>query len=563
MLAAIRSYLVSACLFFAFSPVSAEIIVESLQDKATYVNRVGFRVKLEEGFRYEARLDGRLVAPQFWQFATQGYHQFVVTRTNIETSDLEMRSYRFVVQDAVRGNSEWGLRPWTPHPLVDSSDAEFQNAQVELTYPKSIPKNISLPIIAWIRDDGGQARRVNGTIALGENSPKMTIRRGVGSTRIQLDLASSQVSATAKIAGLKANWTVKQESDPDWVRVSGTIAENTIWEAHSRILVEGNLLILPETSLTIEAGVVMAMAGGVDITVAGSLHVEGTPDEPTLITPLNEDEPWGGFLLMNEPATANIAHTIITGSGAHRTWYFANRGNRSHRPEQAAFHFGRGTTGHFDHVYLIENAGQALHGENASITIDHSLVQKCQTVGQFNEGAVTIRSSAFIEFPVEDAQFVDGDNDGFYFTFGTHQISDSLIGWTKDDGIDAGGNDPGQVTVERCWIESCFHEGMALSGKDKIVSVKDTVFLNNGQGVEAGYLSPRVNVADSLFTSNLVGLRFGDNYFREHSGSLTASGSISVFNDRDVWGLTANLWAEDLSKMTIEGNIFSDVPESF
>jgi hypothetical protein len=563
MLPAIRLYLIFACLFFALSSVRAEIIVESLQDKATYVNRVGFRVKLEEGFQFEARLDGRLVAPQFWQFATQGYHQFIVTKTHIESKEVETRSYRFVVQDAVRGNSEWGLRPWTPHPMVHSSEAEFQESKLELIYPKSIPKGIPFPIIAWIRGDGGQAQRVNGMIDLGMSDDEMTIRRGVGSTRIQLNPASSQISSTAAIAGLEADWSVEQEIDPDWVRVSGTISEDTVWEAHSRILVEGNLLILPNTTLTIEAGVVMAIAGGVDITVAGSLRVEGTPNDPTLITPLTENQPWGGFLLMNEPATANIAHTIITGSGAHRTWYFANRGHRSHRPEQAAFHFDSGTIGHFDHVYLIENAGQALHGENASITLEHSLVQKCQTVGQFNEGAVTVRSSAFIEFPVEDDQFVDGDNDAFYFTFGTHEISDSLIGWTKDDGIDAGGNDPGQVTVERCWIESCFHEGMALSGTDKIVSVKDSVFLNNGQGVEAGYLSPRVNVSDSLFTSNLVGLRFGDNYFRQHSGSLTASGTISVFNERDVWGLTANLWAEDLSKMTIEGNHFSSVSENF
>ena len=563
MLAAIRLYLLSACLFYGLLLVNAEIIVESLQNKATYVDRVGFRIQLEEGFQYEALLDGRQVAPQFWVFATQGYHQFVVTKTHIETNESESRSYSFVVQDSIRRNSEWGLRPWTPHPLIDSSVAEFQEAQLELIYPKSIPKSISLPIIAWIRDGGGQARRVNGTVDLGESGSEITIRRGVGSTRIPLPPTIPQVSATAEISGIQAKWSVTQEVDPDWIRVSGTIAEDTIWEAHSRILVDGNLLILPETHLTIKAGVVMAIAGGVDITVAGSLRVEGTPNDPTLITPFNEDQPWGGFLLMNEPATVNVAHTIITGSGAHRTWYFANRGNRSHRSEQAAFHFASGTTGHFDHVYLIENAGQALHGENATITIEHSLVQKCQTVGQFNEGAVTIRSSAFIEFPIEDTQFVDGDNDAFYFTFGTHQISDSLIGWTKDDGIDAGGNDPGQVTVERCWFESCFHEGMALSGKGKIVIVRDSVFLNNGQGVEAGYLSPRVSVSDSLFTSNLVGLRFGDNYFREHSGSLAASGSISVFNERDVWGLTANLWAEDFSKMTIEGNHFSSVSENF
>ena len=558
MLTAIRSFLVFTSLFCVLGLLRAEIIVNGLRDKATYVNLVGYRVKLEEGFRYDAWLDDRRVAPQFWQFASQGYHQFRVSRTHIETQNLEMRTYRFVVQDSVRGNSEWGLRPWTPHPLVDSSIAEFQDARLELIYPKSIPKGIPLPIIAWIRGEEEQARRVNGRIDLGGHFPQLTLRRGVGSARIALDPANTESTSKASIANIELDWAITQEIDPVWRQVSGTITEDTTWGAHSRILIEQDLLVLPKANLTINEGAVIAIAAGVDIVVTGSLNINGTSDNPTLITPLNEGQLWGGFVLREASANANLKHTIITGSGAHKTWYFANRGNRSHRPEQSAFHFGSGTTGIFDHVYMIENAGQALHGENATITLDHSLVQKCQTVGQFNEGAVTVRSSAFIEFPIEDDQFVDGDNDGFYFTFGTHHISDSLIGWTKDDGIDAGGNDPGQVTVERCWFESCFHEGMALSGTDKIVTVKNSVFLNNGQGVEVGYLSPKVTVSDSLFTSNLIGLRFGDNYFREHTGSLAASGSISIFNERDVWGLTANLWDEDLSRMTIEGNVFSD-----
>ncbi|GIT77924.1 MAG: hypothetical protein Ct9H300mP32_3060 [Verrucomicrobiota bacterium] len=32
-----------------------------------------------------------------------------------------------------------------------------------------------------------------------------------------------------------------------------------------------------------------------------------------------------------------------------------------------------------------------------------------------------------------------------------------------------------------CWIESCFHEGLALSGADKIVRVLDSVIINWGR----------------------------------------------------------------------------------
>lgn len=533
----------------------AEISVQSLSDKATYIDRVGFRVQIEEDYSYQATLDGQSVAPQFWHFAGPGYHQFRVVRTHSESQESESRLYRFVVQDSVRGNSEWGLAPWTPRPLIPSASTEFEGAHIELVYPKSLPKGMPLPLSAWIKQPDGEVRRVNGELDWAWQGERTVIRRGVGSLLLSLESTQGTVSGRASIADLSVPWEIQIEETTDWIQLSGTIETNLQLERQARVLVAQDLTIPANTTLTIQAGTILAFSPNVSVTVDGSLVVKGEASDPVLMAPRAENELWGGFYFRTLKATAHIEHAIVTGSGSHKTWFFANRGGRSHRPEQAAFNFWRGTSGTLSHVQIIDNTGQALHGEDATIELDHCLIQRCQTVGQFNEGSVSIESSALIEFPTDSPEFVDGDNDALYFTFGDHSIRNTLIGWTKDDGIDAGGNDPGTVHVENCWIESCFHEGMALSGTQKIVNVSGTVFINNGQGVEAGYLSPKVTVTDSLFTGNSVGLRFGDNYFREHSGSLDATRSISIFNHRDIWGLTANLWDEDLRNLKATENL--------
>ena len=79
-------------------------------------------------------------------------------------------------------------------------------------------------------------------------------------------------------------------------------------------------------------------------------------------------------------------------------------------------------------LLFIDNAGQAFHGETSQLTLDRCVVQRCQTVGQFNGGSVTIRDSALLDFPSDSDTFEDGDNDALYFTLGEHEITGTLIG---------------------------------------------------------------------------------------------------------------------------------------
>ncbi|MHC4205688.1 MAG: hypothetical protein ACYSTT_13625, partial [Planctomycetota bacterium] len=191
------------------------------------------------------------------------------------------------------------------------------------------------------------------------------------------------------------------------------------------------------------------------------------------------------------------------------------------------------------------------------------LVQKCTTLGQFNGGSVTLEGCALIEFPSADDSYFDGDNDVMYLTKGTHSLTDCLVGWALDDGIDAGGSSAGILTVDRCWFESCYHEGMALSGP-KDIFINDSVFLNCGQGIECGYNAPDVNAVNCLCTSNMVGARFGDNYdWNYDNGFLTVADSFLLFNNRDIWGRAWDNWEVHLDQMDIRGNYLSAVNANY
>jgi hypothetical protein len=141
-------------------------------------------------------------------------------------------------------------------------------------------------------------------------------------------------------------------------------------------------------------------------------------------------------------------------------------------------------------------------------------------------------------------------------------VRDSLIGWAKDDGLDAGsGAGAGTVLVSNCWFESCFHEALARSGGGRVGNTHKSVILNCGQGVEAGFSStvnsPLVLADGILCLGNAVGARFGDNYPWSYAGFLRVTNSMLLYNRRDVWGMNWQDWSYRASQMDVRGNYLS------
>jgi hypothetical protein len=105
-------------------------------------------------------------------------------------------------------------------------------------------------------------------------------------------------------------------------------------------------------------------------------------------------------------------------------------------------------------------------------------------------------------------------------------ITDTTFAVGEDDAIDHNG---AEVRVERVWIESFFHEGIAAS-KGHRIRILDTVVKGCDQGIESGYGSPEVVVERCLVTGNRLGLRWGDSYDWGSEGTLTVTSSIVAGN---------------------------------
>jgi hypothetical protein len=273
--------------------------------------------------------------------------------------------------------------------------------------------------------------------------------------------------------------------------------------------------------------------------------------------PAEGTAPWGGFLVRGDGARVEASGAMFTGSGANANWFEENPGYAVHRKEQALFLID-GAEVALTNCFAMRHAGQFGHGKDARLTLDGCLVQRFVTGGEYNGGAVRIYRSALIEFPEDSAAFDDADNDAIYFTTGTHEIRDTLIGWAKDDGIDHGSGGAGTMAVSNCWVEACFHEAFAWSGEGRVARMAGNVCLNSGQGIEAGYStgaeSPRVHVARCLSVGNLSGVRFGDNYDWTYHGYLEVTNSYLLFNYRDVFGFNWDDWSYRAAQMDVHDN---------
>lgn len=535
------------------------IEVSGLTTQTVYTSQARFQIVPAAGYNDLPTLNGQSVSTGEWVTVDlPDYYELKVLREPSGGGAAEELTVQFIVRDPARGNSEWGLRPWTPGPVIDGAAEEFVGAQLRLLAPAAWPADLDLPMVAWVETESGGPVRANGRLAADGFAP-LQIRRGVGSVISPGSTEAGTRTWAPLLHDLTISRTIEIESETTWIPVGGVLASSTDWPVGSRIDVTGDLTVPAGGSLTIGAGAVVRMAADVEWHIDGALTINGTAEEPVVLTPTSAATPWGGITCRAATSRVTMRQTILTGSGADPNWFDNNPGSgSSHRHEQPALYLGAGARAELEGCCVIDNQGQAAHGEDAYLTLNDCLIQRCISVGQFNGGRVNINRSALIEFPVDSDDFHDDDNDGLYLTDGDHRVTDSLVGWAKDDGIDAGSGGGGSVLVERCWIEACYHEGLAWSGGSRVTQTFDTVLIDCGQGLEAGWSdsdgSPDVTAGRCLMLANGVGVRFGDNYDWSYDGFLRLNDSLVLNNRRDVWGMNWDDWTYRANQMDVQDN---------
>ncbi|HEY5914313.1 MAG TPA: hypothetical protein VJA21_27300 [Verrucomicrobiae bacterium] len=578
---------VSSLLVFTVSVLAqAPLTINGIVDRATYTDTVSFSVPVVPGYSYAVTLDGARVPAVVPNVVNKvDYHEVTVWRTNMANGTLANGTVRFIVQASTRGSPEKGLIVWTPYPPVPSAASEFAGAQLHIIVPRDYPLGLDIPVAAWVDDSNDHIVRGNGSIsAPGFETAAFRLVRGHGSGFLPAQTAAGALDYLATIASLTCSNRINLETGTSWITASGTLAADTTWPTDSRIALAADLTIPAGVTLTIGAGSIVKINPLVDIINSGTLIINGTLAQPVVLTPITRPAPerntgaWGGIIMRGGRLVANGA--ILTGGGGATSFDFSP--GSSHRSEQALLLVHSGSNASLTNCFLLNQAGQMMNGYNSDITLDHCLLQRAITSGESVGGTIIINHSAIIEFPsidgVYNAAIADADYDAIYFTTGTHILKDSLIGFSKDDAIDSGSGGAGTVLVTNCWIESALHEALAWSGGGRQTWTYDSVNVNCGQGIEAGWTegsadrSPDCFAERLLTTANSVGARFGDNYDWTYYGRLRMTNSLILHNYRDVYAKTwntsgsswnTNQWIDRLAQMDLRGNYFTTADSRF
>jgi hypothetical protein len=548
-----------------------QIVINGVNNRTVYTDQATFQVVPQAGFSYEVTLNGQAMpVGSSVVVERMDHYELIVTATPNGGGTPVSELRQFIVRDSDRGSPETGLIKWVPYPPISSADTEFAGANLELISPPAYPIGLPVPFVAFVEGQG-QTRRVNGRVSLGGSDlGDFRLVRGVGFGLVPTTNRAT-FTISAQVGPLTTSRLLSMET-PTWTPVSGTLPALASWTDGSRISVTGNLTIPAGGQLEIEAGTVVRLMPGVNITNNGRILLRGSKSNPIVFTATNKVAPevhsgaWGGFVMRNAGAEIAGEGAIFTGSGGAASFSFSP--GTSHRAEQALFLAQAGTRVQLTNCYMINQAGQIANGYNADVTYDHCLLQRAITAGEYVGGTIVVNHSAVIEFPAIDdvynATIADSDYDAIYFTTGTHVLKDSLFGFCKDDAIDSGSGGPGTVVVTNCWVESALHEGMAWSGEGRQTWTYDTISLNNGQGFECGWStgsdSPLCWGERLLLLGNSVGARYGDNYegttgLGLKTGFLWVTNSIVLNNYRDVWGrVWDDTWNYRVNRMDIRDN---------
>lgn len=485
---------------------------------------------------------------EYLEFTGNGFYELILIYNSAQQGN---DTILFTTTTEERELSEWGIKTWVPAPY---KTVPLGSENVEIYYPHRYTDLIKVPFIFYIRESG----TVKGIYCLSKcttSGDVFNVKQGVGSVNI----AASAISGKADfvIGGKKFSASLAKISNAD-MELSGTISSAIEIQANSLVRISGNLNIASTGSLTVHEGAVILIDEAVDINVSGPIIFSGTAANPVFVTCSRNDKYWGGFITREPGGTIEATYTIFCQSGYHDSDDYA----WGHAGRQALF-YTENSTLTLDQCFMTDHIGQIFYPKNAVLKLNNILVQRAKTGGQLNNTDLTLRNSAFTDFPDDSYVFQDSDNDALYLNASDAVITNTVFMFAKDDGLDSGADGGGDITVTDCRFEACFHEGAALSSVSPVAKnhfFGGCVFTNCGQGLELGYSSPNHSVvADNCtFSYNGTGIRYGDNYdWSDVNGKMLIKNSSSLHNDKDVWNMVRMIWSPKLEKLSFENTVVS------
>ena len=470
----------------------------------------------------------------------------------IQGEGNDIHTIQFVILDPARKETDWGLKTWVPQAFEINTNVE---GQLDIIYPKRHIAEINLPVVVY-NLSGNKINPAYYSLTNSVNTVQDYVKRGVGSLNIDIE---NNYSFTITIGNITENINVDHVSS-GWTTIPTTISDEVTIPANSFVHLTEDINITTGGSLNIQQGSVIVIDQGINIHTAGPVDIQGSKTNPVLITCSNPDSFWGGIIANGDAADITLQYAFINqggyNTGSEYEWGHAKR--------QAAIYTNQADL-NADHCYFLDHIGQVFYPVESEVILRDILVQRAKTTGQLNSSEVTVDNCIFTDFPEYSDQYMDYDNDALYLNLSNASITNSTFMYAKDDGLDTGTDSGGEVTVDSCWFEGMFHEGIAMSsaeGSVKSHHVSNSTFTNCGQGIELGFSSEYhvATVENCLAFGNLIGIRYGDCYPWTQEGQLIINNTQSIHNiDKDIWNMSRACWCPRLEN-TILTNVQISIP---
>jgi len=527
--------------------ISADFTLDELSDRYDYSETMVVATNSYEGKRVvKVLVNGtKPDNPDVLELMTAGYYRIEIFQRKSDQDSPTV--IRIVILDPERGNTEWGLPPWTP---LEPETGELEDQSVKLVYAPYAPPNISVPLIVFLEEElTFSDTYLNAEIA----STQFRIKRGVGSVLIPADNSKDALKIDHRSFLLNIN-----RFDAQAQELSGVIGSDLHIAAGSYIHIPADLTIPEGITLSVGSGTFISIDPEVNIYNEGLLYLAGTANTPVTMTCSDNAAYWGGMIGSSAGNRVEAIHTIFCRSGHHTGGEYSY----GHAGRQALFYSENGEL-KLDHCYITDHIGQIFYPVKCTLELTDCLIQRAKTGGQINESELLMDRCVFTDFPDDSYEYRNEDNDALYLSVTNAQISNSIFMFAKDDGLDSGASGGGEVRIDHTVFESNFHEGAALSSARsvfKLHQITNCLFSNCGQGLELGYSSPnhQVEVESCRFIGNGIGIRYGDCYEMSHQGYIHVRNSESLGNTvYDVWNMNREHWAADTSHMSFENVVVS------
>jgi hypothetical protein len=522
------------------------------------------------------------------QYEERGSGFHVVEAVAVYQGSVSRSRLYYTLISKARGVTEWGLQPFTPLGFVPTgkdllADWTGNGLRVKLFSPKCQPRGVyHLPLVgrATVGDVHLQAVNVIVDVFQEDGAGKVTKRgelrltRGLGSLLLE-GLEDSPKKSDDGDKFFQLNFRVNNMGSGSLTipvcnmdqqeHLPPTISKQTASFPVSSILQVGSkgLSIQDRGSLELcgDSYLLMASAAMIRLSRGGSMTIRPCSGSmPVVILAAKREAPWAGIYVEGKGSELLLQFAMLVLSGASLP---GHRGSGlGHRDETAVIHAQKNALVRMKSVYLFDGKGQAIVAKDSRVDVTDSLVQRFTCGLQILDVNASIESSVFHGFPgIPGKEHEDSDHDAMYIVGGNVSIIKSAVGDAMDDCIDSGTGPGGSLLIKESWVESCFHEGVALSdngwGISKNVRIERSVIRDNQQGIELGFSTHfhTVDVRSSLIIENQIGLRIGDNYGWATEGILRCDGCIFANNSEGIKNLHAGNFRSMPEQIVMAGSV--------